>query len=96
MQDWNHFLRSIQRKEPISAFILTMGAVDIVMGGVAGYMTLMALGVGTVGVAIALRWRLTQSRRSFTPPEAAPVRYLTDRTSRPALPLLDHSQKSTQ
>lgn len=48
------------RREPISSFLLTIGAVDIVLGGLDNRWVLFSLGLSTVGGAVALRFlRLT-------------------------------------
>lgn len=84
---WSKFLRSAYRKEPISSFVLTVGVVDAVIGGFDDRWSLVTFGVGTVGLAIALRWWLIQ-RSSREQPESAPTRYLPARSSRPPLPML--------
>lgn len=81
------FLKSAYRKEPISSFILTVGAVDAVIGGVDSRWSLLVLGLATVGTAIALRWWLAQ-RQPVDLPTGAPVYYLPDRSSQPSLPML--------
>jgi hypothetical protein len=90
------FLRSAYRREPISSFLLTVGTVDAVMGGVAERSSLMAVGLGTVGVAIALRllaFRSTRQERPIRQPQRTPVLYLPEQSSRPALPLLGDAHK---
>ncbi|AFY95089.1 hypothetical protein [Chamaesiphon minutus] len=49
-------LKRLYRKEPISSFIIIVGAVDAVLGGVNELGTLMILGLLTSGVAIGYRW----------------------------------------
>jgi small-conductance mechanosensitive channel len=87
------FLKSAYRKEPISSFILTVGTVDAVIGGVDSRLSLLILGLGIVGVAIALRWWLTQ-RNKIELPTGAPIHYLPSRSSRPSLPMLSVSRKN--
>lgn len=89
---WTRFVRSTYRKEPISSFILTVGAVDAVIGGVDGRWSLMALGLSTVAVAVALRAWIRQPRsvESFG---GAPIRYLPAQSSRPSLPMLSSTRK---
>ena len=92
---WTRLMRSTYRKEPISSFILTIGLVDAVMGGVSGHGLLMILGLSMAGVAMALRWRMVQ-RQSFEPievPQKPPMRYLPEKASRPSLPKLVSSRK---
>jgi hypothetical protein len=43
------------RREPISSFLLTLGAVDMVLGGLDDRWVLFSLGLSTVGVAIGIR-----------------------------------------
>jgi hypothetical protein len=97
---WTRLVRSTHRqpsrKESLSSFILTVGTVDAVIGGVGGHFSLMLLGLGVIGVAIGLR----QQPKSHRPLEGSvvmetrhPIRYLPDKTSRPALPLLTSSRR---
>nr|WP_242043685.1 hypothetical protein [Leptolyngbya sp. FACHB-671] len=90
---WSRMLKSGYRKEPISSFIITVGAVDAVIGGVGDRLSLMLLGVGLVGVAIALRWwKIRQSKIEI--PSSAPIHYLPGHSSRPQLPTLSMSRKT--
>jgi hypothetical protein len=43
------------RREPISSFLLTLGAVDMVLGGLDDRWVLFSLGLSTVGLAIGVR-----------------------------------------
>ena len=79
-------LKSVYRREPISGFILTVGLVDTVMGGVSSQWLLLAIGLGVVSVAIALRWWKMQQVRTET--GRAPIYYLPDRSSMQSLPVL--------
>jgi hypothetical protein len=89
---WHKFLTSRYRKEPVSSFILTVGVVDAVMGGAGDRWSLMTVGVGIVGVAIALRWfRVRQQPLEM--PSRKPIHYLPSRSSRQALPTLSTSRK---
>jgi hypothetical protein len=87
------FLKSAYRKEPISSFILTMGAVDAVIGGVDNRWSLLTVGLGMVGTAIALRWWLGQQDKVELP-SRAPIHYLPARSSRPSLPMLSATRKN--
>ena len=60
------FLKSAYRREPLPSFMITIGVVDAVIGGFDDRWPLFTFGLGTVGVAIALRWWLQKQRR---PPE---------------------------
>lgn len=86
------FLKSAYRKEPLPSFLITIGVVDAVIGGLDDRWSLFTFGLGTVGVAFALRWWLLQQRR---PEPSQPVvqRYLPSGSSRPALPTLTASKK---
>jgi Flp pilus assembly protein TadB len=89
---WTRSLKSIYRKEPLSSFLLTAGAVNAIIGGVDSQWTLMALGLSAVTVAIGLRWWIEQQRQARTIYKS-PIRYLPDRSSRPSLPSLTPSKK---
>lgn len=96
-RSWHRLLKSTYRREPISSFILTVGAVDAVIGGVGDRWSLMIVGFGIVGVAIALRmssahWRKAQQQQE-EPPARAPIHYLPAHTSTPTLPMLTMSRK---
>lgn len=89
---WPRFLKSAYRREPISSFILTVGAVDAVIGGVGDRWPLLTIGLGTVAGAIALRWWKIQ-RSQVEPAERSAIHYLPSRSSRPQLPTLSVSRK---
>jgi hypothetical protein len=57
-------LKRLYRKERISSFIIIVGAVDAVLGGVNELGTLMILGLLTSGVAIGYRWWCIQQAES--------------------------------
>ncbi|NEO25728.1 MAG: hypothetical protein F6K03_02210 [Kamptonema sp. SIO4C4] len=82
------FLRVAYRKDPISSFILTVGLVDAVLGGVGEYWTLFGLGGVTIGTAIAWRW--LQNPPPLPPGKESPKGYLP-----PAMPL-PHLTKEKQ
>ena len=96
-RSWNRFFRAAYRKEPISSFVLTVGIVDAVIGGVDMQWPLFLLGLGTIGVAIALRWWKTQNSAldmPVAPPVPnPPIRYLPEQSSRPAMPTLNSTRK---
>lgn len=54
------FLKSFYRKEPITGVIITMGAVNAILGGVNEIGSLMILGLMASSSAIAYRWWLIQ------------------------------------
>ena len=72
------FFKSGHSKEPISTFVLTVGTVNIVIGGVDGHWSLALIGGTLVGVAIALRF-LQSSRRPVQLTNSSPVLYLPER-----------------
>lgn len=85
---WPRILKSAYRREPIVSFVVTIGTVDAVIGGVGSSLSLLSFGLGSVGVALILRWWLLQ-RAKIEQPEAAPEYYLPPSSSRPALPKLN-------
>lgn len=89
---WSRLLKTVYRKEPISSFILTVGAVDTFLGGVSSRGSLLIVGIATIGTAIALRGLLSR-QRPVPPIESAPVRYLPERSSRPSLPILGLTER---
>jgi protein-S-isoprenylcysteine O-methyltransferase Ste14 len=94
---WSRILKSVYRKEPILSFAATAGAVNVAIGGLSEHWTLMAVGIGTVGVAIALRWWQVHTHRS--PLEPVTSRAISPYVLPPApdyapLPTLTMSRKN--
>lgn len=89
---WVRYLKSAYRREPITSFVVTIGAVDAAIGGVADRWSLLSLGIGTVGLAIALRWWMIQRSTAEVPSEV-PQYYLPPTPSRAPLPDLNPSHK---
>lgn len=89
---WVRYLKSAYRREPIISFMITIGAVDAAIGGLGDRMSLLTFGIGTVGLAIALRWLMLQRRTAEVPYEA-PQYYLPHSPSRPQIPTLNTSKK---
>jgi hypothetical protein len=58
------FLKSFYRKEPITGTIITMGAVNAILGGVNEIGSLMLLGLLASGSAIAYRWWIMQQAKA--------------------------------
>jgi hypothetical protein len=87
------FLKSAYRREPLPSFLITIGVVDAVIGGFDNRWSLFTFGLGSVGVAIALRWWLIQRHRP-EPSQTIPQHYLPSRSSRPVLPMLTASKKN--
>ena len=84
-------LRTLYRKEPISSFILVVGAVDAVMGGVGQKWSLLSFGLLIVSLSIILRWWQVQKAQPI-PTEDRPRRYLPPSSSTMPLPLLTHDK----
>lgn len=90
---WPKFLKTAYRKEPIVSFVVTVGAVDTVIGGLGSSLPLFGLGMGTVGVAIILRlWLIKGSRLDQT--TTVPEYYLPPNSSRPQLPILNRNKNN--
>ncbi len=85
------FLRTAYRKEPISSFILVVGAVDAVIGGVGERWTLLSFGLVVVLLSVILRWWQTQKAQPLMT-EDIPRRYLPPSSARSPLPRLTHEQ----
>lgn len=85
------FLRSAYRKEPISSFILVVGAVDAVIGGVGERWTLLSFGLMVVLLSVILRWWQTQKAQPLVT-ENTPRRYLPPSSTRSPLPILTHDK----
>jgi hypothetical protein len=84
---WHRVLKSAYRKEPISSFIIIVGAVDAVIGGVGERWSLLTFGLMMVVLAVALRWWQSQ-RREADLAEQPVTHFLPPSSSRPALPML--------
>jgi hypothetical protein len=89
---WPRFLRAAYRKEPISSFIVIVGAVDAVIGGAGERWSLLTFGLMMVFLAIALRWWQTQ-RRETELAEQPVTHYLPPTPSRPPLPVLNAAKR---
>jgi len=87
------FLKSAYRKEPIPSFLITIGVVDAVIGGFGDRWLLFTFGLGTVGIAIALRWWIIQQPRP-EPSQPVAQHYLPYSSSSRELPMLTMSKKN--
>ncbi len=76
------FLSSVYRKEPIPSFLITIGLVDTVIGGLGDRMGLFSFGIITISSAIALRWWL-QQKQPTKPTQPASQTYLPPADSNP-------------
>jgi hypothetical protein len=81
------FLKSAYRKEPISAFILIVGVVDMVIGGVGQRWTLLSVGLMIALIAAITRWLQGQKVKAI-PLERSPRYFLPPAASRDPLPML--------
>ncbi|HEY9639921.1 MAG TPA: hypothetical protein V6C57_05525 [Coleofasciculaceae cyanobacterium] len=86
---WTQIIKFAHRKEPLSNFVLIVGSVDAVIGGVSNHGLLLTLGMSMIGVAIALRWQAFQRQQALVEPS----RYSLRSAEPPPLPLLDRSQQ---
>ena len=87
MNAWTRFIRSAYRKEPISSFILTVGAADAVIGGIGMRWTLFSFGLVVAILAIALRWWQIQKTQPIIADDT-PRHFLPPQSSRSPLPML--------
>jgi hypothetical protein len=86
------FLKSTYRKEPLISVLMTMGAMDALIGGLNDSWSLFAFGLGTAGIALGFKlWRIQQRRP--VPEETVVQHYLPSRSSSPPLPMLSVSKK---
>lgn len=85
------FLRVFYRKEPISSFILVVGAVNLVLGGVGQRWSLFSLGLVVAMIAVGLRWWQGQKSTAIAS-KHQPQRFLPPSSSRPPLPMLTHQR----
>jgi hypothetical protein len=68
--------KSVYRKEKISAFIFTFGAMDAILGGFSESWTLLSLGILLVLVGSWMRWlQVQKTEKAVSVP--TPRRYLT-------------------
>jgi hypothetical protein len=86
-------LKRLYRKEPISSFIIIIGAVDAVLGGVNEIGTLMILGLLTSGVAIGYRWWCIQQSAAERDRKSKQL-YLPSQSERTPLPNFDTRRNS--
>ncbi|NJM88578.1 MAG: hypothetical protein HC847_16800 [Hydrococcus sp. RU_2_2] len=81
------FLKAAYRREPISSFILLVGAVDAILGGFGERWSLLSFGVMMVLLAAVVRWWQTQKAQDAIAQER-PKYYLPPSSSRTPLPML--------
>ena len=86
------FLRAVYRKEPVSGFILILGATDALIGGLNGRGSLLSIGLFIALLAIIMRWR--QGEKKSQAIATKPARYyLPPVSTRKPLPLLTSSKR---
>ncbi|MDY6936633.1 MAG: hypothetical protein SWY16_03115 [Cyanobacteriota bacterium] len=88
----HRILKSAYRKEPISSFILLVGAVDVAISGANGSGSLFAFGTGTIAIAIAIRWWQIHHAPTSNP-ETASEYVLPPSSARSSLPNLKSGNK---
>ena len=82
------FFRRIYRKEPISSFLIVMGLIQLVIGGVDSQWSLFSLGFGVVIGAFVVQW--SQGRKYRLERERIlPRRYLAPSEASRPLPRWD-------
>ncbi|NEP13404.1 MAG: hypothetical protein F6J92_35210 [Symploca sp. SIO1A3] len=85
-------LKSAYRKEPISSFIIIVGAVNAVIGGVGEHWSLLTFGLMMVMLAAVVRWWQTQNKEVKLN-EQPVTHYLPPNSSRPPLPMLSTTKR---
>lgn len=90
---WPRVLRSAYRREPIVSFVVTVGTVDAVIGGVSSSLSLLSFGLSSVAVILVLRWWMLQ-RSKIEQSETAPEYILPPSSSRVPLPQLTQELRS--
>jgi hypothetical protein len=90
---WTRSFKSINRREPVLSFAATVGAVNVAIGGVSAHWVLLSLGLGTVGMAISLRWWQIQTRKPTVVVNHPSAYALPSVADRPTLPLLSIPKK---
>jgi hypothetical protein len=85
-------LKRLYRKEPISSFLIIVGAVDAVLGGVNEIGTLMILGLLTSGLSLGYRWWCIQQAETKLNFKSKQL-YLPPSSNRNPLPNLDRRDR---
>ena len=84
-------LKRLYRKEPISSFLIVVGAVDAILGGVNEIGTLLIFGLLTSGMALGYRWWCIQQSETASNRKSKQL-YLPPSANRAPLPHLDRRQ----
>ncbi len=82
---WSRLLKVPYRRDPIASFVLTMGAVQVVIGGTEAEAGLAALGLALLGTAAAMYW-LKYSSRVIEAARSPRITYASRSSAVPALP----------
>ena len=82
-----NLFKKTYRQESVSSFILILGAVDAVIGGISGRWTLLSFGLLMVLTSALLRWYKLQKAETVVT-NKSPRYFLPPSPSRPPLPLL--------
>ena len=85
-------LKRLYRKEPISSFLIVVGAVDAVLGGVNEIGTLMILGLLTSGISLGYRWWCIQQAETRLDFKSKQL-YLPPSSNHNPLPTLDRRDR---
>ncbi len=89
------FIKSAYRKDSMTSFLIIMGGVDAIIGGVGSRGTLVAFGMMLVLGAIAIRWINSQGNK-IPDYEETPVHYLPmGETQRPLPQLASKKRRSS-
>ncbi|MGL5836434.1 MAG: hypothetical protein ACRC1Z_24880 [Waterburya sp.] len=86
------FLRAVYRKEPVSGFILILGATDVLMGGLGGRVSLLSVGLFIALLGAIMRWRQGEKKSEAIATETVRY-YLPPGSTRQPLPLLTPSKR---
>ena len=82
------FFRAVYRKEPVSGFILVLGATDALIGGLGGSGSLLSIGLLVALLGIIMRWRQGERKSPTVPGSSSqPAKYLLPPSSSAGQPL---------
>jgi hypothetical protein len=88
---WPRFLKKAYRQDPLTSFMFTAAAVDLIIGAAGQRWTLLSLSVTVMAIASLARWRQIQKAKEITR-EEPPRYYLPPQSSRTALPILKNEK----
>lgn len=87
-------LKSLYRREPILGFFVTIGLVDVLLGGIHDRGSLLWFGIGMAALGIALRWwQAYREVQTFEADNRPPSYMLPPKSSSSSLPMLSMSKK---